>query len=134
MTRHIKIAASLLLTATAALAGCDQKPAQQAAPPAPAVPTPTAADEKCPTFAITTEMGKPAAGQVTFTVAPAPAGATWNWSTAAGSITSGQGTTTIVVEDKTPGDFVTVTVQAGNLDPSCPPEKTVASATAEMPQ
>lgn len=136
MTSKTVLLATMFAGAFALTACGEQKPPAPATPPAPEAAAPPAApeDPKCPTLAINVEIGKPAAGKVTFTVSPVPTGVTnWNWNTAVGSIVEGQGTTTIVVEDSTPGDVVTVTTQATNIDPSCAPEKAYASATAQMP-
>ncbi len=51
-----------------------------------------------------------------------PSGATWtyNWSVSAGTITSGQGTSTITVDTTgLGGQSVTATVSIGGADPSC---------------
>lgn len=108
-----------LLVSVAGLIGCS--------------PPPAAVDEKCPKFTVTGEVGKPAAGSVTFTLSPARDGLTYNWSTSAGTIVSGQGTPSIIVENPTPGDAVTVTADVGGLDASCPRESGTTSATAQMP-
>lgn len=133
------VVSGVALVAALALMGCEKKPAETTPAPAPepaqAPATPTAAsdDAKCPTFSIASEIGKPSAGKVTFTLSPTRDGLTYNWSTAAGSIVSGQGTPTIIVEDPTPGDVVTVTTEVGGLDASCSDTGKYASTTATMP-
>jgi hypothetical protein len=78
----------------------------------------------CPTVTVScpdaVDVGQP----VTFTAAVtgegAPASATYNWSVSAGTITSGQGTSTITVDTANlGGSTVTATVSLGGLDPSC---------------
>jgi len=92
-------------------------------------PPPAAVDAKCPTFTVAGEVGN---GNVTFTLSPARDGLTYNWSTSAGTIVSGQGTPSIVVEVPA-GETVTVTTEVGGLDASCPRESGYTSATAQMP-
>jgi hypothetical protein len=116
MTMVMRVA---VLASTAAVMGCS--------------PPPAAVDEKCPKFTVTSEVGKPAAGNVTFTLSPTRDGLTYNWSTSAGTIVSGQGTPTIIVEDPTPGDTVTVTADVGGLDASCPRETGSTSVAAQLP-
>ena len=85
--------------------------------------------EKCPAFSIAS--GKGDAGTLTFTLNPARDGLTYNWSLSAGAITTGQGTSSIVVADPTAGESVTASVAVGGLDASC--TGTVLSSTAQMP-
>jgi hypothetical protein len=72
---------------------------------------------------------------ITFTasVAQGPPGATWtyNWSVSAGTISSGQGTSTITVDTANlAGQSVTATVSIGGADPSC--TGTTASCTTSI--
>jgi hypothetical protein len=72
---------------------------------------------------------------ITFTasVAGGEAGATWtyNWSVSAGTISSGQGTSTITVDTAgLAGQSVTATVSIGGADPSC--TGTTASCTTSI--
>jgi hypothetical protein len=72
---------------------------------------------------------------ITFTasVREGPPGATWtyNWSVSAGTISSGQGTSTITVDTANlAGQSVTATVSIGGADPSC--TGTTASCTANV--
>ena len=90
-----------------------------------------ATTEKCPTFAVTAEVGKDGAATATFTLAPTRDGLTYNWSTSAGTITTGQGTSKAIISDPTPGESVTATVEIGGLDTSCTVHN--VSATATMP-
>jgi hypothetical protein len=49
-----------------------------------------------------------------------PPASTYNWTVSAGTITSGQGTTSITVStENLGGQSVTATVEVGGLDPSC---------------
>jgi hypothetical protein len=67
----------------------------------------------------------------TASVGQAPANATYNWSVSAGTITSGQGTTTITVDTAgLGGQSVTATVTVGGADPSC--SGTTASCTTQV--
>jgi len=88
---------------------------------------------KCPAFTVAADVGKPEAGSATFTLSPTRDGLTYNWSTSAGTISSGQGTPSIVVSDPTAGDKVTATVEVSGVDASCPASGNTASATANMP-
>lgn len=103
------------LTAAAAMGGCSP-----------------AATDKCPKFSIASEVGKPSAGQVTFTLSPTRDGLTYNWTTSAGTITSGQGTPSVVIEAPA-GETVTTTTEVGGLDASCPAEGNSVSSTATLP-
>lgn len=114
--KKILMLSVVALTAAAAMGGCSP-----------------AATDKCPKFTVTSEVGKPAAGQATFTLSPTRDGLTYNWSTSAGTITSGQGTPAIVVDDPTAGETVTVTAEVGGLDASCPAEGNSVSSSVTMP-
>jgi|GEM_PF-200875 len=94
-------------------------------PPPPPCPT---VSVSCPTDV---DVGQP----ITFTasVSGGDAGATWtyNWSVSAGTITSGQGTSTINVDTSgIGGQSVTATVSIGGADPSC--TGTTASCTTSV--
>jgi len=72
---------------------------------------------------------------ITFTasVSGGPSGASWtyNWSVSAGTISSGQGTSTITVDTNgLGGQSVTASVNIGGADPSC--TGTTASCTTQM--
>jgi hypothetical protein len=63
-----------------------------------------------------------AAQPITFTASVAGEGApspTYNWSVSAGTISSGQGTSTITVDTTGVAQSVTATVTIGGVDPSC---------------
>jgi hypothetical protein len=82
------------------------------APPPPPCPS---VSVSCPTDV---EVGQP----ITFTASVSGEGGPWtyNWSVSAGTITSGQGTSTITVAtDGIGGATVTATVNLGGADPSC---------------
>jgi hypothetical protein len=78
----------------------------------------------CPTVNVTCPSDVSEGGSITFTanftqgtpqVTP-----TYNWTVSAGTITSGQGTSTITVDTKgLGGQTVTATVEVGGVDPSC---------------
>lgn len=99
------------------------------AEPAAAAAEPPAADEKCPAFAINAEVGT---GLVTFTVTPAPEGMTYNWSVSAGTVTSGMGTPSIIVNVTTAGE-VLASLDIIGLDPSCPKGAGYVSGSAQVP-
>ena len=78
----------------------------------------------CPTVAVTCPSDVSEGGSITFTanftqgtpeVTP-----TYNWTVSAGTITSGQGTSSITVDTKgLGGQTVTATVEVGGVDPNC---------------
>jgi len=70
---------------------------------------------------------------ITFTARIDPeASVTYNWSVSAGTITSGQGTSSITVDTAgLAGQTVTATVELGGVDPSC--GKTASSSTNVKP-
>lgn len=81
-------------------------------------------DLVCPTVAVSCPSDVSEGGSITFTanftqgtpqVTP-----TYNWTVSAGTITSGQGTSSITVDTKgLGGNTVTATVEVGGVDPSC---------------
>lgn len=88
----------------------------------------------CPTVSVScpdsVDIGQP----ITFTasVSGGPEGfaPTYNWSVSAGTITSGQGTSTVTVDTAgLGGQTVTATVSLGGADPSC---STTASCTSSV--
>jgi Bacterial Ig domain len=86
----------------------------------------------CPTVSVSCPSDIDAGQPITFTasVSGGEAGATWtyNWSVSAGTISSGQGTSTITVDTAGLGSqSVTATVSIGGADPSC--TGTTASCT-----
>jgi K319L-like, PKD domain len=87
----------------------------------------------CPTVSVTCTDAVNVGEAITYTasVGQAPANATYNWSVSAGTITSGQGTTTITVDTAgLGGQSVTATVTVGGADPSC--SGTTASCTTQV--
>jgi hypothetical protein len=89
----------------------------------------------CPTVSVTcpADVEPNAPIQFTASVTGGPEAATWtyNWSVSAGTISSGQGTSTITVDTTgIGGQSVTATVSIGGADPSC--TGTTASCTANV--
>jgi hypothetical protein len=89
----------------------------------------------CPTVSVSCPSDVGPNEPITFTasVAQGPPGATWtyNWSVSAGTISSGQGTSTITVDTANlAGQSVTATVSIGGADPSC--TGTTASCTTNV--
>lgn len=94
--------------------------------PTPVRNCPTAVNVECPTEPV--KPGTP----VTFTanIAGGPGNQTYNWTVSAGTISSGQGTSSITVDTTNlGGQSVTATVELGGLDPSC---NRTASCTAQV--
>ncbi len=75
----------------------------------------------CPQVAVTCPSDVDEGGTITYTASVTPdANVTYNWSVSAGTITSGQGTSTIEVSTTgLGGQAVTATVELGGLDPAC---------------
>ncbi|HEX3085659.1 MAG TPA: hypothetical protein VHP99_14100, partial [Pyrinomonadaceae bacterium] len=91
----------------------------------------------CPTFNVTcpseVEDGSPATFSATFTQGTPQVSETYNWTVSAGTITSGQGTSTITVDTKgTGGQTITATVEIGGLDPTC--NRTTSCSTPVRPK
>ena len=89
----------------------------------------------CPQVSVSCPSEVEANQPITFTasVTGGPEGATWtyNWSVSAGTISSGQGTSTITVDTNgVAGQSVTATVSIGGADPSC--TGTTASCTTSV--
>jgi hypothetical protein len=60
---------------------------------------------------------------------------TYNWTVSAGTISSGQGTSSITVDTKgTGGQTITATVELGGVDPSCPRTGTCSTPVKAPPQ
>ena len=58
---------------------------------------------------------------------------TYNWTVSAGTITSGQGTSSITVDTKgTGGQTITATVEVGGVDPTC--NRTASCSTPVKPK
>jgi len=76
----------------------------------------------CPTVNVSCPSEVEAGQPITFTATVAGEGAptpTFNWSVSAGTISSGQGTSTITVDTAGVAQSVTATVTVGGVDPSC---------------
>jgi len=89
----------------------------------------------CPTVSVSCPTDVEPNAPITFTasVAGGAEGTSWtyNWSVSAGTISSGQGTSTITVDTNgLGGQSVTATVSIGGADPSC--TGTTASCTASV--
>ena len=111
--------AIVVLSATACAAFATAAAAQPRAPPCPKVEAigPTTASGKEPmTFTAMVSGGDPA-------VDP-----TYNWTVSAGTIESGQGTSTITVNGEG-ATFVTATADVGGYDRACP---TAASTSVSV--
>ncbi len=88
----------------------------------------------CPTISVSCPADVPQDSPITFTasvVGEAPS-VTYNWSVSAGTITSGQGTSSIQVDTTgLGGQTVTATVEVGGLDPAC--ARTASCSTQVIP-
>jgi Bacterial Ig domain len=89
----------------------------------------------CPVVSVSCPTDVEPNAPITFTasVSGGPSGASWtyNWSVSAGTISSGQGTSTITVDTANlGGQSVTATVSIGGADPSC--TGTTASCTTSV--
>jgi hypothetical protein len=76
----------------------------------------------CPQVSVSCPSEVEAGQPITFTASVTGEGApspTYNWSVSAGTISSGQGTSTITVDTAGVAQSVTATVTIGGLDPSC---------------
>ena len=90
----------------------------------------------CPTLSVSCPSDVKVGEPITFTASVSgDASVTYNWSVSAGTISSGQGTSSITVDTAgLGGQTVTATVELGGLDPSC--SKTASCSTgvqAEAP-
>lgn len=88
----------------------------------------------CPNVTVsctdTVDVGSPITYTASVSSGPDNMTATYNWSVSAGTITSGQGTSTITVDTAgLGGQSVTATVSIGGADPSC---TTTASCTTSV--
>jgi len=86
----------------------------------------------CPTVSVSCPTDVEANAPITFTASVTGEGTwTYNWSVSAGTISSGQGTSTITVDTAgLSGQSVTATVSIGGADPSC--TGTTASCTTSI--
>jgi hypothetical protein len=97
-------------------------------------PAPSRAAGQCPAFAIKAEPGRKGSALVFVTISPARDGVTYNWTTSAGTITSGQGTASIAIDvtGLPVGEKLTATVEFLGVDPSCPLQSRTLSATTQV--
>jgi hypothetical protein len=93
-------------------------------------------DIVCPTITSTCPDAVEEGTPITITAsvgAGTPPASTYNWTVSAGTITSGQGTSSITVStDKLGGQSVTATLEVGGVDPSC--GKTTSCTTPIKPR
>jgi hypothetical protein len=87
----------------------------------------------CPTVSVSCPSDVDQGTPITFSASVnGDANVTYNWSVSAGTISSGQGTSSITVStDGLGGQTVTATVELGGLDPSC--SKTASCTTGIKP-
>jgi hypothetical protein len=87
----------------------------------------------CPTISVSCPSDVDQGSPITFTASVSgDMNVTYNWSVSAGTISSGQGTSSITVNtDTIGGQSVTATVELGGLDPSC---SRTASCTTSVRQ
>ncbi|HEV8139338.1 MAG TPA: hypothetical protein VGP81_06165 [Pyrinomonadaceae bacterium] len=90
----------------------------------------------CPTLAVTctdsVDEGTPITFTANFTQGTPTVSETYNWTVSAGTITSGQGTSSITVDTKgLGGQSVTATVEVGGVDPTC--NRTASCTTPVKP-
>ncbi|HEX6190192.1 MAG TPA: hypothetical protein VFZ40_19215 [Pyrinomonadaceae bacterium] len=88
----------------------------------------------CPQLSVTcpsdVKAGEPATFTANFTQGTPTVSETYNWTVSAGTITSGQGTSSITVDTTgVGGGSVTATVEIGGVDPSC---NRTASCTVQV--
>jgi hypothetical protein len=93
-------------------------------------------DRVCPQLSVTcpseVDEGQPATFTANFTQGTPTVSETYNWTVSSGTITSGQGTSSITVDTTgVGGGSVTATVEVGGVDPSC--DRT-ASCTVQIRQ
>jgi hypothetical protein len=90
----------------------------------------------CPTLAVTctdsVDEGQPITFTANFTQGTPTVSETYNWTVSAGTISSGQGTSSITVDTKgLGGQSVTATVEIGGVDPTC--NRTASCTTPVKP-
>ena len=92
----------------------------------------------CPTVSVSCPSEVEADQPITFTASVSGdtggATTTFNWSVSAGTITSGQGTSTITVDTQGVAQSVTATVNIGGLDPSCNASASCTTGVRPKPQ
>jgi hypothetical protein len=94
-------------------------------------------DLVCPKLGVScpseVEEGSPATFTANFTQGTPVVSETYNWTVSAGTITSGQGTSSITVDTKgTGGQTITATVEIGGVDPTC--NRTASCSTPVKPR
>jgi hypothetical protein len=86
----------------------------------------------CPTVSVSCPSDVDAGTPITITASAGDGSVTYNWSVSAGTITGGQGTSSITVDTTgLAGQSVTATVEVGGLAPSC--SRTASCSTAVRP-
>jgi K319-like protein/PKD domain-containing protein len=86
----------------------------------------------CPTVSVSCPSDVDQGSPITYTASAGDANVTYNWSVSAGTITGGQGTSSITVDTAgLGGQTVTATVEVSGLDPSC--SRTASCSTAVRP-
>jgi len=87
----------------------------------------------CPAISVSCPSDVPVGSPITFSASVSgDAGVTYNWSVSAGTISGGQGTSSITVDTAgLGGQTVTATVEVGGLDPSC--SRTASCTTGVIP-
>ncbi|HWN08550.1 MAG TPA: hypothetical protein VNO50_04640 [Pyrinomonadaceae bacterium] len=86
----------------------------------------------CPTVSVSCPSDVDEGAPITITASAGDGSVTYNWSVSAGTITSGQGTSTITVDTANlGGQTVTATVEVGGLAPSC--SRTASCSTQVRP-
>jgi hypothetical protein len=91
----------------------------------------------CPTVSVSCPSEVDAGQPITFTASVAGEGApspTYNWSVSAGTISSGQGTSTITVDTSGVAQSVTATVTIGGLDPTCNATASCSTGVKPLPK
>jgi hypothetical protein len=91
----------------------------------------------CPQVAVSCPNEVDAGQPITFTASVTGEGApspTYNWSVSAGTISSGQGTSTITVDTNGVAQSVTATVTIGGLDPSCNATNSCTTGVKPLPK
>jgi hypothetical protein len=91
----------------------------------------------CPTLTVNcpsdVEDGSPATFTANFQQGTPVVSETYNWTVSAGTITSGQGTSSITVDTKgVGGSTITATVEIGGVDPTC--NRTASCSVAVRPK
>jgi Tfp pilus assembly protein PilV len=90
----------------------------------------------CPTVSVSCPANVPQGDPITFTASVSgDASVTYNWTVSAGTISSGQGTSSISVDTTgIGGQSVTATVELGGLDPSCSRTASCTTSVETPPQ